>query len=185
MGELLIKELVKRLESAIAVIQKDLATVRTGRAKTSLVEDVTVEAYGSLMKIKELTSISVPDPSLIVISPWDKSVITAISTGIQKAELNITPVVDKEMIKLAIPPLTEERRKEMVKSVHQKLESGRIMIRNIRGEIKDEIEKLEGESGVSEDDIKGWLSAMQKEVDKFMAVVDGLGEQKEKELMTI
>lgn len=135
--------------------------------------------------MKEVATITVPDPSLIVISPWDKSLVAAVSGAIQKAELNINPVVDGDTIKLSIPPLTQERREEMVKMVSQKLESGRVMMRQVRGEIKDEIEKQEEMPGVSEDDIKSWLDQMQSKVDEYMEKITELGKSKEEELMTI
>lgn len=185
MSETILKELEKRLETALEVVKKELATIRTGRAKSSIVEDVKVEAYGSLMTLKELATISTPDPSLILIAPWDKSLTQAIATGIQKAELNLQPIVDGETVKISIPALTEERRRELVKTVSQKLESGKVMMRQVRGEIKDQIEEQEGEGGVSEDDIKNWLTRMQETVDKYMKKVDELGEEKEKELMTL
>lgn len=185
MGNQILETLRERLEAALLAIKKDLSTVRTGRAKTSLVEDVRVEAYGSSMTIKELASITVPDPSLIIVSPWDKSLVAAIATGVQKADLNLQAVVDGGSIKIAIPPLTEERRHELVKLVHAKLESGRVMLRTIRTEIKEEIEAQKGESGISEDDVKAWLSEMQKQVDESMTHVDTLGKEKEQELMTL
>lgn len=185
MGEDILKDLVKRLENAMEVVKKDLSSVRTGRAKPSLVEDVKVEAYGTMMTLKELATISAPDPSLILIAPWDKSLVAAINSGLQKADLNLTPIVDGETVKISIPALTQERREEMVKTVNQKLESGRVMMRQIRSDIKEEIEKLEGESGVSEDDIKSWLTRMQETMDKYMKMVDDVGRSKEEELLTI
>lgn len=185
MSEAILGSLKQRLAQAVEVVKKDLSSVRTGRAKPSLVEDVKVEAYGTLMTIKELATITVPDPSLIVIAPWDRSLVGAISTGIQKAGLNIQPIVDGDQIKIAIPALTQERREELVKLVHQKIESGRVMGRNIRGEVKNEIEKEKGESGISEDNIKAWLEAMQKQVDSYMSDMDTHAKDKEKELMTL
>jgi len=185
MGEEILKELEKRLEKALEVVKKDLSSVRTGRAKPSLVEDVKVEAYGAIMTIKELATITTPDSSLILIAPWDKSVVAAIASGIQKAELNIQPIVDGESIKISIPAPTEERRLELVKMVMQKIESGRVLFRQVRTEIKSEIEELKGEGGVSEDDIKSWLERMQKSVDNYMQKLDELGKSKEEELLTI
>lgn len=185
MTEIILKELETRLENVLTAVKKDLATVRTGRAKPSVVEEVMVEAYGSMMTLKELATITVPDTSLILIAPWDKSLVGAIASGINKAELNLQPVVDGATVKISIPPLTQERREEMVKLVHQKLESGRVMLRQVRTEIKSEIEELEGHSGVSEDDIKSWLSRMQVTVDKYGEKLDQIGEEKEKELLTL
>lgn len=185
MSDTTLKTLEERLQRVEEVVRKDLSTVRTGRAKPSLVEEVKVEAYGTVMSLKELATITTPDPSLVLISPWDKSLVSAISGGIQKAELNLSPVVDGETVKIAIPALTEERRKELVKQVAQKLESGRVMLRQVRGEVKEEIESEEGEPGVSEDDIKSWLKRMQELVDKWGERLEQLGKEKEQELMTL
>lgn len=182
---MILKELGTRLEKALDVVRKDLSSVRTGRAKPSLVEEVKVDAYGAMMELRELATITAPDPSLILIAPWDKSLIGAISSGIQKAELNIQPIVDGETVKIAIPSLTEERRRELVKMVSQKLESGKVLLRQVRNEVKSEIEGQEGESGVSEDDIKNWLKRMQEAVDQAMEKLEAMGKSKEVELMTI
>jgi len=185
MSDVILSNLKNRLDATVEVVKKDLSTVRTGRAKPSLVEDVKVEAYGTVMTIKELATINAPDTTLIVIAPWDKGLVAAISSGIQKSGLNIQPIVDGDTIKISIPALTEERRLELVKLVHTKLESAKVMIRGVRTEIKEEIEAQKGEAGVSEDNIKAWLEAMQKTVDTYMAKVDELGKEKEKELMTL
>lgn len=185
MSEIILANLKNRLEQAVEVVKKDLSSVRTGRAKPSLVEDVKVEAYGTLMAIKELATISAPDTSLIVISPWDKGMVSAISAGIQKSGLNIQPIVDGDTVKISIPALTQERREELVKLVHQKLEAAKVMVRQIRTEIKEEIEAQEGEAGISEDSIKMWLTSMQKAIDEYMMRIDQLGKDKEQELMTL
>lgn len=185
MSEAILVNLRSRLEATIEVVKKDLSSVRTGRAKPSLVEDVKVEAYGTMMSIKELATITAPDTTLIVISPWDKGLVGAISTGIQKSGLNIQPIVDGDTVKISIPSLTQERREELVKLVHQKLESAKVMIRGVRTEIKEQIEAQEGESGISEDNIKAWLESMQKTVDQYMVKIDELGQEKQKELMTL
>ncbi|MEI6690808.1 MAG: ribosome recycling factor [bacterium] len=185
MGEDILKSLVTRLTGAIEAVKKDLSSIRTGRAKPSMVENVKVEAYGAYMELRELASITAPDTTLIVISPWDKSLINAIANGIRKADLNVNPIVDGETVKIAIASLTEERRQELVKMTHQKLETGRVMIRQVRAEIKEEIEKLEDESGVSEDDVKRWLSEMQKTVEEYMGKIDLLGKEKQIELLTL
>lgn len=174
-----------RLNQTVEVVKKDLSSVRTGRAKPSLVEDVKVEAYDTVMTIKELATISAPDTTLIVIAPWDKGLVSAISSGIQKSGLNIQPIVDSDTIKISLPAPTEERRLELVKLVHQKLESAKVMVRQVRTEIKEEIEAQEGEAGISEDSIKSWLESMQKTVDQYMIIIEERGKEKEKELMTL
>lgn len=185
MSDTILANLKVRLDQTIEVVKKDLSSVRTGRAKPSLVEDVKVEAYGTIMTIKELATINAPDTTLIVISPWDKGLVSAISSGIQKSGLNIQPIVDGDTVKISIPALTEERRLELVKLVHSKLESAKVMIRGVRTEIKEEIEAQEGEAGISEDSIKAWLETMQKTVDSYMVKVEELEKEKEKELMTL
>lgn len=185
MSEVILDNLKTRLEASIEVVKKDLSSVRTGRAKPSLVEDVRVEAYGTMMTIKELATISAPDTTLIVIAPWDKGLVSAISSGIQKSGLNIQPIVDGDMVKISIPSLTQDRREELVKLVHQKLEAAKVMIRQVRTEIKEEIEAQEGEAGISEDNIEYSLEEMQKTIDKYMGKIEELGKDKEKELMTL
>jgi ribosome recycling factor len=185
MSDTILANLKVRLDQTIEVVKKDLSSVRTGRAKPSLVEDVKVEAYGTIMAIKELATINAPDTTLIVISPWDKGLVSAISSGIQKSGLNIQPIVDGDTVKISIPALTEERRLELVKLVHSKLESAKVMVRGVRTEIKEEIEAQKGEAGISEDSIKAWLESMQKTVDSYMTKVEELEKEKEKELMTL
>lgn len=185
MSQAILDHLKVRLEQTLEVVKKDLTSVRTGRAKPSLVEDVKVEAYGTVMTIKELATITAPDTTLIVIAPWDKGLVSTISSGIQKSGLNIQPIVDSDTVKISIPPLTQERREELVKLVHQKLESGKVMIRQVRTEIKEQIEAQEGEAGVSEDNINYWIAEMQKMVDLFMSKIEDLEKEKEKELMTL
>jgi ribosome recycling factor len=185
MSDVILANLQSRLDQAIEVVKKDLATVRTGRAKPSIVEDVKAEAYGTYMTLRELATISAPDPTLITVSPWDKSLVSAVSAAINKAGLNLNAVVDGDVIKIAIPALTQERRAELVKIVHQKIESGKVMIRQIRTEIKEAIEAQEGESGVSEDSVKAWLASMQKSVDATIATLETVGDDKEKELLTL
>lgn len=185
MSDAILANLKVRLEQTLEVVRKDLTSVRTGRAKPSMVEDVKVEAYGTLMSLKELATLSAPDTSLIMIAPWDKGLVAAISSGIQKSGLNLQPIVDGDVIKIALPSLTQERREELVKLVHQKIESGKVMIRGVRTEIKEEIEAQEGESGISEDSIKFWLDSMQKTVDSYMTKIEAMGKDKEQELMTL
>lgn len=185
MSEAILSNLKSRLEGVLATVKKDLGSVRTGRAKPSLVEDVRVEAYGTVMTLKELATISAPDTSLILIAPWDKGLVAAIAAGIQKSGLNLQPIVDGDTVKISIPSLTQERREELVKQVHQKIESGKVMIRQVRTEVKEQIEAEEGGAGVSEDNIKAWLEEMQKAVDLYMAKIEETGKDKEKELMTL
>ena len=174
-----------QLEKTLEHIRTDVGTLRTGRASVQLLDPVTVEAYGSYMKLQEVASGSAPDPTLIVISPWDKSILANIERAIASADLDLNPIVEGNMIRIAIAPLTEEKRKEMVKRLHQKIEAGRVMMRSIRTDSKKDIEEQKGESGISEDDIETDLEELDKVMKSYMEKLDELSQTKEKELMTI
>lgn len=171
------------IDAVFEAVRKDMATVRTGRAKPSLVEDVKVEAYGSIMRLVELASISAPDPNSIVISPWDKSVLKNIEKGIMNSGLNLTGVNEGEQIRIPVPPLTEERRREMVKIVEQKEHGGIEMIRSVRQDHKKQIDVQKGQPGVSEDDLRLALEQLQKATDHAIEKLKTLTQEKTSELM--
>lgn len=176
----------EHMEQVIKVVEEDLAMVRTGRAKPDLVERTMIEAYpGTVLPLIELATISAPDSHMLVVQPWDQSVLKKVETGLQKSDLNLNPVVDGQVIRISIPPLTEERRLDLVKLTKQKIESGREMLREVRNDTKKEIDGKKGEPGVSEDDIKQWLDKMQEIHDTFMERLETIGEAKEKELMAL
>ncbi|OGD63534.1 ribosome recycling factor [Candidatus Beckwithbacteria bacterium RBG_13_42_9] len=181
----LLQEFQAQTQEVFSLAQQDLKGIKTGRAKPSLVEDVRIQAYNSTMTLKELASITAPDPAQIIISPWDKSLLETISKGISLASLNLNPVVDGEIIRISIPPLTQESREELVKLVHQKLESMRAMLRQARNEAKEKIESRKNEAGVSEDDIHRDLDELQKMTDEAMNKLDEMSKTKETELMSI
>ncbi len=185
MGEEILEELRQKLEKSLEIVSKDLATIRAGRAKPVLVENVKVEAYGGMMELRELATITAPSADLLIVAPWDKGLVGAINKGIQAANLGLNPIVESDQLKIPVPTLTEERRKELIKLVAQKVESGRVIIRQIRSEAKNDLESLKGEAGISEDDVQDWLERMQKMVDEYTDRVEELGKEKEKELMTI
>lgn len=172
-------------DKTIAHIHEDINTLRTGRASSQMLDVIDVEAYGSHMKINELANISVPDPSLIVISPWDKSIISSIERAISISPINLHPIVDGTIIRIAVPALTEERRKDMVKLLKQKIEAGRVMLRNVRSDSRKEIERMKDEAGVSEDMIKADLEQLDLEMKKYMELIDQLEKDKEAELMKV
>lgn len=174
-----------KFEKSLDHTKKEVATLRTGRATMSLLDEVRVEAYGSPMKIHEVGTISVPDASLLVVSPWDKSLLKEIEKGILAANINLSPVVDGENVKVPVPPLTQERRQELIKILHQKSESGRVMIRSARGDVKNDIEAEKGGPGVSEDDIKHAVDELEEVTKDFIKQIDDLAADKEKELLTI
>ena len=170
-------------DKVLEVVGGDMATVKTGRAKPSLVENVSVEAYGTRMKLMELATISAPDTTMIMINPWDKGNLAAIEKGIASAGLNINPVVESDHIRIVIPPLTQERRQEMVKLVKQKLESGKQMVRDVRLKYKKMIDDQKGKPGISEDTISADLETLQKKMDEYVAKLEKVVQEKETELM--
>lgn len=175
----------KQTEKLIELVDDDLKGIKTGRAKPSLIEGIKVKAYETRMSLKELASISAPDPRSLIISPWDKTILKTIEKAISSSGLNLHPIIDNDLVRIQIPALTEETRKDLVKLVKQKLESGRRLLRQLRNEVKKEIEDLKGEPDVSEDDIKRWLEDLQKLIDETTSRIEELGKAKEKGLMTI
>lgn len=175
----------RAMEEVLGVVLEDLALVRTGRAKPSLVETIMIPVYNTRMSLRELATISAPEPHLLVIQPWDETVVQDIAKGIAASEMGLTPVVDGSLIRIQIPPLTEERREEYVKLVHQKLESGRVLLRQARQDAKKKIEDLKGQPGVSEDDIHRLLGELETLTDEYIEKVEEMGRVKEEELRTI
>jgi ribosome recycling factor len=170
---------------ALDHLVEEVSQLRTGKASAQLLDTVTVEAYGARMKLQEVAAVSVPDSNMILISPWDKSLIGAIEKGINTANLNLSPVVDGSLIRVVVPALTEERRKDMVKLLHQKLESGRVNLRSVRMDTKKDIDHQKGQPGISEDTIETDLEELDSLLKEYLAKVDDLGQRKEQELMTI
>ncbi len=178
-------DLKTKLQKALDHAAREIATLRTGRASVQILDPVSVEAYGSMMKVSEVASVSAPDASLLVVKPWDKSLLEAIEKGIATSGINLHPVVDGDMIRISIPALTEERRKEMVKLLSQKIEQARVMMRTIRTDIKREIESQEGSDNISEDDVKNDLDTLEKELKVYMDKLDEMMSSKETELMKV
>jgi len=174
-----------RFEKALAHLQKELSSLRTGRASVQLLDDVRVNAYGANMAIHEVANVSAPDAQLLTVKPWDKSLIAEIEKAIQVAQLNLSPVVDGEIIRIPVPPLTQERRQEMVKTLKQKVEEAKVMLRAIRSDLRRDIENQEGEAGISEDDIKLDLEELDSVVKDYTEQIDRISENKEKELLRI
>lgn len=172
-----------KMEKAIEVVKEDLETIRIGRARPALVEKIKVEAYeGTILEIRELANITVPDPQQIIISPWDKTIIKKIGQAIRDSTLKVNPILEEGLIRIKVPTLTEERKRELAKLVEMKVESGRKIIRNIRNEAKSEIEELKGESDISEDDIFRGLQDLQELHDEFIGKIEELGEEKKREI---
>ena len=174
-----------KMEKAIGHLKDELSTIRTGRASPALLNRITADYYGTLVPLNQLASFSVPEPRQLLVQPFDKNAIGSIEKAIQASDLGITPSNDGNVIRLAFPPLTEERRKELVKVVHQRAEEGRVAVRNVRRHHKEELEKLEREGGISEDDLVRAEKELQKLTDQHVAEVDEIQGHKEQELMEV
>ena len=175
----------ERMTKAIEALKRELATVRTGRANPALVEGVRVDYFGTPTPLKQLASVSVPEARLLTIQPWDKGSIGAIEKAIQKSDLGLNPSSDGNIIRLVIPPLTEERRRELVKVVHKKVEDGRVEIRNIRRDAHEMLRDFKKEKEISEDAEFAAQEDLQKLTDRFIADVDRIGQEKEQELLEV
>jgi ribosome recycling factor len=181
----LLKDAENRMTGAIQSLTEDLAGIRTGRANPGLVEKLAVEYYGMETPLFQLASISVPEARQLMIKPFDPSTIKAIEKAILASELNLTPNNDGKVIRLNLPPLNEERRRDLVKLVHTRLEESRIAIRNIRRDQMKDMRDFEKEKMISEDDLKMGEEELQKLTDKFIEEIDKTGEHKEKEIMEV
>ncbi len=174
-----------KMARAIDVMVRDFQGVRTGRASTALVERLTVEYYGTPTPLNQLAGISVPEAHAIVIQPWDRSVLGAIEKAILKSDLGLTPNVDGTVVRLNIPPLTEERRRDLVKSVHKRMEEARVEVRNLRREAADEIKREERDGDVSADEARRELEQLQRLTDRYIEEVDRHGKTKEQEVLAV
>lgn len=175
----------EKVTKALDHVRREVGMLRTGRASADILDSVTVEAYGQRMKLVEVASISVPDATLIKISPWDKGLVGSIEKAIAGSDLNLNPVVDGEIVRIAIAPLTEEKRKEMVKQLHKIIEAGKAMLRDIRGKTKQEIEDQQGQTGVSEDDVAADIDDLEMRQKKAVEQLDTMSAAKEKDLLTL
>jgi len=175
----------KRMHRAVEDLKRDLNTVRTGRASPTMLDNVVVEYYGATTPLNGLAQIAVSDPRQITIQPYDRSSIGAIEKAIQKAELGLTPTNDGMMIRLNIPPLTEQRRKDLVKSVGKMVEEHKVAVRNGRREVTDRLRALEKEKTVPADEIKRALEKVQKITDRVIAEVESVGREKESDIMAV
>jgi ribosome recycling factor len=180
-----LKAAAEKMDKAIAVLKDELSGVRTGRATPALLQRVVVDYYGTPVPIQQLASFSVPEPRTLVISPFDRNAIAGMEKAIMASDLGITPGNDGTVIRLSFPPLTEERRKELIKLVHHRGEEGRVAVRNIRRHSKEELEKLEREGGISEDDLVRSEKELQKLTDKHISDIDEVVAHKDAELKEI
>jgi ribosome recycling factor len=174
-----------RMEKSIADLQQEIASIRTGRASVSILDQIRVDYYGTPTPLNQLANLHVPEPSLITLQPWDASTIGAIEKAIRNSDLGLNPSNDGKLIRLPIPPLTEERRKDFVKRLHGIAEHHRVAVRNVRRDANDHTKKLLKDKKITEDDEKRAIAEMQKITDAHMAKVDAAAKSKEKELMEI
>ena len=174
-----------RMEKAVEDFRKELAGVRTGRANVGLLDHIRVDYHGTPMPVNQLAALSVPDPTMILIAPWDPSAVAMIDKAIRTSDLDLNPSSDGKVLRVPIPSLTEERRKELVKHLHKVLENHRTAVRNIRRDIKEAVEKLEKEHKISEDDRKRSLDELEKLTHSETRKLEDLSAVKEKEVMEI
>ncbi len=181
----LLKDAEHRMQGAVHVLGEDLSGIRTGRANPALVEKVHVEYYGAPTPLMQLASISVPEARQLMIKPFDKTTIKAIEKAIMASDLGLTPNNDGQVIRLNLPPLTEDRRRELVKHTHTRIEETRVALRNIRRDVLKDMKDFENEKLISEDERKRGEEELQKLMDRIMAEIDKIGQRKEQEIMEV
>ena len=174
---------IERMKKSINALKDELNTIRTGRASASLFDKIRVDYYGDKSPLSQVATISIPEARLVVIQPWDKGLIGEIEKAIQKSELSLNPSNDGKVIRIAIPPLTEERRKELAKQAKNQAEQSRVAIRNIRRDGNEELKKLQKDGLLTEDGLKTTEDELQKSTDKFIQEINKILEEKEKEIM--
>jgi ribosome recycling factor len=185
MIEELLEEQRGRMQKSLDALQDDLLSIRTGRASPALVEKLPVEYYGTMTPLIQMASIAVPEPRLLVIRPWDPSALADIERAILKSDLGLTPMNDGKLIRLSIPRLTEERRRELVKLVSRRVEEGRIAVRNLRRDALQDLREFEKEKMISEDEFFRGKDELQELTDEFIEKIDEIGKRKEAEVMEI
>jgi ribosome recycling factor len=180
-----VKDVETRMQAALDLLSREFAGVRTGRASTALLDNIRVEAYGNLTPINQMASLSVPDSRTLVVQAWDASQLGHIEKAILKSDLGITPSGDGKVLRLTMPTLTEERRKQLAKTIGKFAEDARVAIRNVRREANDKLKAMAKDKKVSQDDERRGHDAIQKATDKFIAKVEDLAKKKEQEILAI
>lgn len=179
------KKINERMNGAVDALKKEFSGIRTGRASLGLLDGMAIDYYGTMTQIQQLANLSVPEPRQIVIQPWEQKIIPDIEKAIMKSDLGLTPMNDGKVIRINIPALTEERRKQLVKVVKKRAEEGKVAIRNIRRDANEDLKKLEKDKHLSEDDAKKEHDEIQKLTDAFIRKIDEVLEHKEKEIMEV
>ncbi|HZO72589.1 MAG TPA: ribosome recycling factor [Ktedonobacteraceae bacterium] len=175
----------RRMQRAVEALRQDLGAIRTGRASSALVERIMVDYYGAPTPINQVASISVPEARLLVIQPWDRKMLTDIEKAIQKSDLGINPNNDGQVIRLNIPPMNEERRRDLVKMLHKKLDEHKVAVRNVRRDVQDKLRDREKKKEVSEDELKRSTERLQKLTDRYIEEMDKVGKHKELEILEV
>ncbi len=185
MDQNIIKTAEERMKKALETIRHEVATIRTSKATTSLLDGIKVEYYGGHVPLQQVASVSVPEPRMLVIQPWERAVLPEIVKAIQKSDLGLNPADDGSVVRLNLPPLTEERRRDLVKVLGKIVEDGRVRVRTVRRETNDELKKLERDHKISEDDGKKAQAEIQKLTDRYIANLDDLFGKKQAEVMEV
>lgn len=185
MIERILKDVDSRMQKTINALTHELSTIRTGRASPALVEHIKADYHGIATPINQMASISTPEPRLILIQPWDKSTLKEIEKAILKSDIGLNPSNDGNVIRITLPPLTEERRKELIKVVHKRLEDARIALRNLRRDGLEELRKAEKNKEISQDDLLRASDKLQKLIDSYIEKVDKAGKVKESEILEV
>lgn len=180
-----IQDVTKRMEETMEAVRREFSTVRTGKATPALLDTVRVDAYGSSMPLNQVATVSTPEPSLLLVQPFDKSLLVDVEKGIMQADLGLNPANDGNVIRVPVPALNEERRKEMVRLLSKMAEEGRVSIRHARREANEEIKELMKDGDLSDDEGRRQLDEVQKLTDRYIQKIDDLMEAKEKEIMTV
>lgn len=175
----------RRMQKAVEALKHDLASIRTGRASSALLERILVDYYGTPMPINQVATVTVPEARLLVIQPWEKKMLIDIEKAIQKSDLGINPNNDGQVIRLAIPPMNEERRRDLVKTLHKKLDEHKVAVRNIRRDIHDKLRDREKKKEVSEDELKRSTDRLQKLTDRYIDEMEKVGKGKEQEILEV
>lgn len=185
MSKEIFEQAKEKMNKSLTAFSRNLASIRAGRANASLLDRITVDYYGVPTPINQVAGISVPEARLLVISPYDKSILGDIEKAIMKSDLGITPTNDGSVIRLAVPALTEERRKELVKLVKKEAEEAKVAIRNVRRDANDDLKKSEKNGEITEDELRGQVNDIQKLTDDFITKVDEMAKEKEEEILSV
>jgi len=180
-----LEETGERMEKSLGAFKRDLAGIRTGRATTTLLDSVKVDAYGQQMPLNQVASVSVPESRLILVQPWDRTIVSDVEKAIHKSDLGLVPNTDGNVIRLVIPPLTEERRHDLVKIVRKQAEEARVSVRNVRRDANDSLKKAQKEGTISEDDSHKAMDEVQELTDKYVEQIDKTLKSKEDEIMEV